>query len=93
MTAENLDRMERMWADGASIYEMASELGYSIDYLCAIACRNRKRFPLRRSKVDEERMSKWVARIHAGRASIKEAAKAMGVNTETVRRRMHGRKA
>lgn len=93
MTAEDLDRMERMWADGASIHEMASELGYSRDYLCAIACRNRNRFPLRRSKVDEERMSKWVARIHAGRASIREAAEAMGVNVETVRRRMHGWKA
>lgn len=93
MTAEDLDRMEQMWADGASIYEMARELGYSKDYLCAIACKNRKRFPLRRSKVDEERMSKWIAMIYAGRASIKEAAEAMGVNRETVSRRLYGRKA
>lgn len=93
MTGEELDRMELLWSRHVRIRDIANELGYSACRISQVARENRDRFPNRRHKVDNDRMEVWVERILAGRATIGDAMRDMGVSRETVRKRLHERKA
>lgn len=93
MTDEELDRMELLWRRRVRIRDIANELGYSACRISQVASENRYRFPNRRHKVDSKRMEVWVERILAGRATIGDATRDMGVSRETVRKRLHERKA
>ena len=93
MTDADLERFELLWNRGIPVKQIASELGYSYQTLNDIAVNYRDRFPYRRKKVDERKLSLWVDRILAGRAGVAQTARQLGISEETVRIRLRKRRA
>lgn len=89
MTDDELDRMELLWLRRVPIKDIADTLGYSRATIAVVARNDRKRFPYRRNRVDDGRLAIWLERIRAKRATLDDAAHALGIHRETVRRRLH----
>lgn len=89
MTDDELDRMELLWLRRVPIKDIADKLGYSRATIAVVARNDRKRFPYRRNRVDDGRLAIWLERIRAKRATLDDAASALGIHRETVRRRLH----
>ena len=89
MTDDELDRMELLWLRRVPIKDIADALGYSRATITITACNDRDRFPYRRNRVDDSRLAIWFERIRAKRATLDDAASALGIHRETVRRRLH----
>jgi len=88
MTPEELDTMDSMWGQGAPLKEISLKLGYCVSTIQHNMAMDRERFPLRYNKVSNRQMDIWVERIRLGQATVAEAARAMVVNKETVRKRL-----
>ena len=88
MSPELEDLFAQMWADGVPLKEIASEIGYSFSALNAYACDHRDKFPMRRVLVPENdgMRARWMLRLSAGRCTVDDVAKALGVSSQTVRR-------
>lgn len=90
MTEDELDKMELLWKRRVRVADIASKLGYTEQTVYANARMHRDRFPTRHKKVRYGDMMLWVERVRAGRCTIAEAAKALGVSYESVRKRVSG---
>lgn len=88
MTDEELSMAEELWRRGLSARQIGNAMGYAESSIITCAYRNRDRFPLRRRPVDEEKMSRHITLVLAGRETVAAAVKAMGISRETMRRRL-----
>lgn len=87
MDAKTLLQMKRLWEQGVKIADIGAELGYSPHYVANVAQRYRDLFPYRKSTMRAKRhRDMWVARVVAGRASVAQAAAALGVHPYTINR-------
>ena len=93
MTEAELDRFELLWKRRIPVKQIAKELGYTPQTLNETASKNRERFPYRRNKIDDNRLSIWIERILAGRAGVAQTAKKLGISEDTVRIRLRRRRA
>ena len=91
MTDTELDEVERMWADGVPVADIASSMCYSESYIRHVACEHRDRLPYRSRSLPIETRKEWVSRIMAGDATVADAARELGVAKVTVRRWMVNR--
>jgi transposase len=88
MTSGELDRLELLWKRKVSLKQIAKELGYSVDGVMYWITKDRERFPARRHKPDERRLSILIPSIIAKKMTCEAAARELGVSTNTVRRRV-----
>lgn len=84
MTPDELDQMERLWAARMHVTDIADRLGYSPVTVQQTAARNRARFLHRHKHVPRETARLWVEKIKAGRATVAETARKLGVHPVTV---------
>lgn len=66
------------------VSDIADRLGYSPVTVQQTAARNRARFPHRHKHVPRETARMWVEKIKAGRATVAETARRLGVHPVTV---------
>lgn len=88
MTEDELDTMELLWKRRVRVVDIARKLGYTEQTIYANARMHRDRFPSRHRKARPDEMELWVERVRAGRCMVAEAAKALGVSYESVRKRV-----
>lgn len=88
MTEDELDTMELLWRRRVRVVDIARRLGYTEQTIYANARMHRDRFPRRHRKARHDEMELWVERVRARRCTVAEAAKALGVSYESVRKRV-----
>lgn len=88
MTPDELDRMERMWAQGMRVRQIARQVGYSSRHVMNVIGMHRYRFPRRRRELTDEEWAAWIERIRSGELTPKQVRDELGVCKESVRRRM-----
>lgn len=87
MTERDLERIERLWADGVSMRVIADEMGYTAKAIYYHIRKDPERFPPRYAPpVPKSKRQLWVARIRAGRCTVGDAARATGVTHSQVYR-------
>lgn len=84
MTPDELDEMERLWAARMHIADIADRLGYSPVTVQQTMARNRARYPYRHKHVPRATAELWVEKMRAGRATVAETARRLGVHPVTV---------
>jgi len=84
MTEDELDMLERLYAGPMPIRQIATRLGYSVFTVQEELARDRDRFPYRHKRFSRGERERWVARIRAGKATPRQAAKALGVSPVTI---------
>ena len=92
MTDAELDMLEMLWKRKVKIKDIAKAMGYPAPVISVEVCKDRERFPLRNKKVNEEVMAVKVMDIIEGRTDALAVSKELGLNIETVRRRVRNKK-
>lgn len=91
MTEDELDRFELLWKRRVTLREISKDLGYSLGGLRYYLKADPVRFPPRHKKFDKKKLEELEPRIRAGRMSIADVARVLGVPYETARRHMRKR--
>ena len=86
MTQSEQDELVRLWRDEVSAKRIAERIGYSVATVVAYAMMHRDLCPYRNKRTGADVRKRWVARIRQGTSTVRDAAKALGVHPETVRR-------
>ena len=84
LTPEQMCKVERLWRGRKPIEEIARRTGVSEYVVQGAVRRDRKRFPLRHKHVPRATAELWVEKIRAGRATVAETARTLGVHPVTV---------
>ena len=84
MTEDELDMLEKLYAGPMPLRQIATRLGYGVDTVQKELARDRDRFPYRHKRISRGERERWVARIRAGKATPRQAAKALGVSPVTI---------
>lgn len=92
MTEAELDLLEMLWKRKVKIKRIAEVMGYPATTISVEVCKDRERFPLRNQKVNEEVMAVKVMDIIEGRTDALAVSKELGLNIETVRRRVRNKR-
>lgn len=84
MTPKELDELERLWRGRKPISEISKRMGFSEQAIQGTVSRDRARFPYRHKRVPRAVAELWVEKIKAGRVTVAEAARKLGVHPVTV---------
>lgn len=84
LTPVQMSEVERLWRGRKPIGEIARLMGVPEYVVQNAVRRDRKRFPPRHKHVPRATAELWVEKIRAGRATVAEAARTLGVHPVTV---------
>lgn len=87
MKPEEVQEMAELWERGLSLRQIAEQMCYSESWISDVMRKHRPMFPKRKkphTSVSAEKREQYVARILAGRTTVRRAALALDVRYDTV---------
>lgn len=93
MTAEELRQLDRYWAEGLALKQIARAMGYTKEHLGFVMRGDRGRWPRRTPRFTDAERDMWAGRVLSGELTARQAAELAGCGPSAVRKWARERRA